>query len=72
MFTLKGDKDGFAGQYEGEGHAWKVSKVYVGKGIGARWTVEGPYFQKGGMFDYGTISGIVQNWKEQGVSRTGA
>jgi len=69
MIKLQGDKDGFAGRYEGEGHAWTVGKVYVGKGIGARWTVEGPFFRKGGMHDFSSIGEIVRNWKDQGVEK---
>jgi hypothetical protein len=69
MITLKGDKDGFSGSYQGEGHTWKVGKVYLSKGIGARWTVEGPFFRKGGMYDYQSMSEIIQNWKDQGVAR---
>lgn len=68
MITLKGDRDGFAGRYECEGHVWKISKVYCGKGIGARWMVDGPFFGKRDMHTYATISGVVKNWKEQGVS----
>lgn len=35
MIKLKGDKDGFAGRYEGEGLIWTVSKFYFGRGLGA-------------------------------------
>ena len=68
MITLKSDKDGFAGRYQAEGRVWTVGKVYCGKGIGARWTVDGPFFSKGGMYDHRSIGEIVRNWQEQGVS----
>lgn len=70
MIVLKGDKDGFAGRYEAEGKVWKVAKVYLGKGIGARWMVEGPYFSKGDFFNWADIRGIVANWMEQGAAKT--
>ncbi len=63
---LKGDKDGFAGRYEGEGLVWTVSKVYLGRGIGARWQVKGPYFGDT-PHNFASIGKIVQNWTSQGV-----
>lgn len=65
---LKGDKDGFAGRYEGDGLAWTVSKVYLGRGIGARWQVKGPYFGKT-PHNFASIREIVHNWISQGVEK---
>lgn len=67
---LKGDSDGFAGRYEAEGRAWTVAKFYVGKGIGARWTVNGPFFSEGRFYGWSDIKAIVDNWTANGAVKT--
>lgn len=70
MIALNGDKDGFAGTYAAEGNVWTVTKVYVGRGIGARWQVTGPFFGERSFFDFSGIGKIVSNWLAQGAIKT--
>ena len=69
MIELSGDKDGFAGKYQGEGYSWEVSKFYFGKGLGAGWKVAGPFFGAEKVYNWNSIRSIVENWKEQGVEK---
>ena len=66
--TKISDKAGFAGRYEGEGLVWMVTKFYCGRGIGARWQVEGPYFGAG-FLNWAGIEEVVKNWKQNGVEK---
>lgn len=71
MFKLKGDKAGYAGRYvhKETGFQWTVSKWYFGRGLGAGWQVEGPYFSEHRAYDRLNIQKVIANWLNEGVEK---
>jgi hypothetical protein len=65
---IKSDKDGLAGRYSNGQHVWTVTKHYLGKGIGARWMIEGPFFS-GRYFNHADVMGQIKDWSEVGVTK---
>lgn len=67
---IKGDRDGFAGRYTSKcgQYVWTITKHYYGKGIGARWMIDGPMFAKR-VYSYADVSTQVKDWSDLGVTK---
>lgn len=48
---------------------WTVTKHYLGKGIGARWLIDGPFFAERSYRNHGDMLAQIKDWFEAGVTR---